>query len=62
MQLDAQKTTAASLSGAITVIAVWAAQYFWHVTVPPEIAAAFGVLLSGVLSHIPMFSNPTNAG
>lgn len=62
MKLDPQKTVAASLATNIMVIGVWAAKYFWHVTIPPEVIAALGTILTGVLSHVQIFPiNPTQA-
>lgn len=59
MTFDAQKTTAASLAGSITIVIVWAAKHYGHTAIPGEVAAAFATFLTGVLSHKLKLSNPT---
>ncbi len=62
MKLDPQKTTGALAAAAIVNIAAWAAQYFWHVHMPGEVNTDLMLLLSLVLTHLPLFQNPPNAG
>ncbi len=63
MKLDANKTAGALAGAYVSEIAIWAAQYCWHVAVPDPVAAAFTGLLTLILIHIPIFgSTPTTAG
>ncbi len=62
MKLDPQKTTGALAAAAIVNIAAWAAGYFWHVHMPGEVNTDLMLLLSLVLTHLPLFQNPPNAG
>ena len=60
MKLDPQKTTGALAATYLAQIVCWAAQYFWHVTVPDPVATAFTGLLALILVHLPVISiNPT---
>ena len=62
MKLDPQKTSGALAAAAIVNIAAWAAQYFWHVRLPDTVDTDLMLLLSLVLTHLPLFQNPPNAG
>ncbi len=59
MKLDPQKTTAAIAGAYLAQIVTWAAGYFWHVQVPPEISTALAGLAMLVLAHT---LYPTQAG
>ena len=62
MKLDPQKTSGALAAAAIVNIVAWADTFFWHVRVPDTIATDVTMLLTIVLTHASLFSNPTNAG
>ena len=62
MKLDPQKTTGALAAAAIVSLADWAAQYFWHVTIPETVNGDIMLLLTIVLTHVPIFSTPPTAG
>ena len=62
MRLDPQKTTGIVAGMYIAQIVCWASGYFWHIAIPAQIQTALGIVLATVLSHIPLFSNPTHAG
>ena len=62
MKLDPQKTSGALAAAAIVNIVAWAATYFWHVRLPNEVDTSLVLLLTLVLTHLPILSNPTNAG
>ena len=59
MKLDAQKTTGIVTGMYLAQIVCWAAGYFWHVQVPPEISTALAGLAMLVLAHT---LYPTQAG
>lgn len=61
MKLDAQKTVGSLAGVYLAQIVCWAAKYFWHIQVPDQEATALAFLLTLVLVHIPLFSNPTQA-
>ncbi len=44
--LGNNKTYAAALAGAVTVVASWAIVTFTHVTLPPEVVAAVQTILT----------------
>lgn len=62
MKLDPQKTSGALAAAAIVNIVAWAAQYFWHVRLPGEVDTSLVMILTLVLTHLPLFKTPTNAG
>ncbi|HET9109077.1 MAG TPA: hypothetical protein VFN79_18015 [Steroidobacteraceae bacterium] len=62
MKLDPQKTTGALAAAAIVNIGAWAAEYFWHVRLPDTVDTDLMLLLSLVLTHLPIFSTPPTAG
>jgi hypothetical protein len=53
VKLDPQKTTGALAGAYIAQIVCWAANYFWHISVPLEVSTALTGLLALVISHIP---------
>lgn len=50
--LPSNKVSAGVLAGALTTILVWLVDELAAVTVPPEVAAALTVLLSGLAGYI----------
>lgn len=52
------KTSAAALTGALTVVLIWVVGLF-HVTVPPEIASAITTILSSLAAYLAPRSDPT---
>ena len=62
MKLDPNKTAGALAGMYLAQITCWAANYFWRVSVPNEIATALAGLLALILSHVPFLAlNPTQA-
>lgn len=52
----------AGLSGAITVIVVWVANYFYKVDVPPDVASAFTTICMVITGYFVPSSSSVEKG